>query len=137
MRVLDVDGCPGGRVGVVLAERRLVVGGPTVSTIVADVGPVHVVAIDIFIGLPYVLLRAADVEAQRFLRSAGPTDRCTEVLGQLLVPLQLPPRAPGEVAQNPGWVLADDGSVRIFDDGKRRLAANSKNGLGRRAAPGA
>lgn len=71
--VLGVDGCPAGWVGAVLvpgAPRPRVVVAPTieqlVETVRADVD-VHVVGIDIPIGLPDSTIRQADVLARRAL----------------------------------------------------------------------
>ncbi len=69
MRVLGVDGCRPGWVGVLLTEGRVagVVARATVAALVEEVGPVDVVGIDIPIGLPRSGVRAADLAAQRFL----------------------------------------------------------------------
>jgi predicted RNase H-like nuclease len=87
VRVLGVDGCRGGWVGVVLAEHGVAaVSGPTVASIIAAVGPVDAVGIDIPIGLPLDGPRAADAAAQRFLGSRRSTVFSTPVLEALEAP---------------------------------------------------
>jgi predicted RNase H-like nuclease len=69
VRVLGIDGCRAGWVAVVLSDDGVdgAVARRTVAEIVAEVGPVDAVGIDIPIGLPSTTPRAADVAAQRFL----------------------------------------------------------------------
>jgi predicted RNase H-like nuclease len=74
MRVLGVDACPGGWVGVLLGDlrpRAYVERGvdALVRTAEAAAGPVGVVAVDIPIGLPDTGRREADVLARQ---AAGP-----------------------------------------------------------------
>jgi predicted RNase H-like nuclease len=68
VRVVGIDGCRGGWVGVVLSdEGTAAVSGPTVASIVEQVGPVDAAGVDIPIGLPVGGARAADRAAQEFL----------------------------------------------------------------------
>jgi predicted RNase H-like nuclease len=62
------------------------VAGATVASIVADVGPVDVVGIDIPIGLPSTTPRAADAAAQRFLGARRSTVFWTPVREALEAP---------------------------------------------------
>jgi predicted RNase H-like nuclease len=81
MRVLGVDGCRGGWVGLVLGDGSDVtaVAGATVASIAAAVGPVDVIGVDIPIGLPTTAPRAADLAAQRFLGARRSTVFSTPV----------------------------------------------------------
>jgi predicted RNase H-like nuclease len=89
-RVLGVDACPGGWVGVVLAD-----GSPTahVARRFADVvalasadGPVTVVGVDIPIGLPGTGRRAADVLAKAAVGPLRSSVFLTPVRAALLAP---------------------------------------------------
>lgn len=64
MRVVGIDGCPGGWFGFVLAEGATATAAPTVAGVLSAVGPVDVAAIDVPIGLPRRGPRAADVAAR-------------------------------------------------------------------------
>lgn len=75
MRVVGIDGCRGGWVGVVISqEATAAVCGPTVASIIEQAGRVDAAGVDIPIGLPVGgKARAADREAQRFLGSRRST----------------------------------------------------------------
>ena len=86
MRVVGIDGCRGGWVGVVLSEHVAAVTGPTIASILAEVGPVEAVAIDIPIGLPVGRPRVADVTAQRVLGARRSTVFATPIRESLEAP---------------------------------------------------
>lgn len=86
MPVVGIDGCRGGWVGIVLTEEVRAVAGPTVASILAEVDPVSVAAIDIPIGLPLAGARAADLAAQRFLGSRRSTVFSTPIREALEAP---------------------------------------------------
>ena len=83
MRVVGIDGCRGGWVGVLLDGQTSAVTGPTVASIVEAVGPVEAVTIDIPIGLPRSGRRAADRAAQSLPGRRRATVFSTPVRGAL------------------------------------------------------
>jgi predicted RNase H-like nuclease len=84
-RVLGVDACPAGWVGVVLPGPAALVA-PTIGALVAAAGPVDVIGIDIPIGLPDSTERQADVLAQRELGGRASTVFRTPVRAALSAP---------------------------------------------------
>ena len=68
MKVLGVDGCAGGWVGIVLGDNETQAhAGPTVAGVVEAAGSVELVAVDIPICLPMAGPRAADLAARVLL----------------------------------------------------------------------
>ena len=87
MRVVGIDGCRGGWVGVVLSDEGIsAVSGPTVASILGEIGPVDVAGVDIPIGLPVGRARAADLAAQKFLGRRRSTVFSTPILECLEAP---------------------------------------------------
>ena len=67
-RVAGIDGCKGGWVGLALSEAETsAAAGPTIASVLASLGPVEVVAVDVPIGLARSGHRAADVAARGLL----------------------------------------------------------------------
>lgn len=86
-RVVGIDGCKGGWVGVVLAGGDIaVVEGRSIASILGRTGSVDVVGIDIPIGLPVRGARAADVAVQRFLGARRATVFSTPIREALQAP---------------------------------------------------
>ncbi|HEX2065152.1 MAG TPA: DUF429 domain-containing protein [Acidimicrobiales bacterium] len=86
MRVVGIDGCPGGWFGLVLGEGTTAAAAPTVAELLSAVGPVDVAAIDIPIGLPRGGPRAADVAARARLSARRATVFLTPVREALEAP---------------------------------------------------
>jgi predicted RNase H-like nuclease len=83
VRVIGIDGCRGGWVGLLLDRETSAVTGPTIASLVEAVDPVEAVTIDIPIGLPRAGARAADRLAQSLLGSRRSTVFTTPVRAAL------------------------------------------------------
>jgi predicted RNase H-like nuclease len=70
-RVLGVDGCPGGWVGVLLEPDAVAFTAGSLEGLVALVEPVACVAVDIPLGLPDSTRRQADALARTSLGARG------------------------------------------------------------------
>jgi predicted RNase H-like nuclease len=86
VRVVGIDGCPGGWFGLVLGDGTAAAAAPTVAEIISAVGPVEVVAIDIPSGRPSGGPRAADVAARARLGARRSTVFLTPVREALEAP---------------------------------------------------
>jgi predicted RNase H-like nuclease len=88
VRVLGVDACPAGWVGVTLEESAapLAYVAADIATLVALAGPLAVVGIDIPIGLPDATARLADTQARAVLGRLWPSIFLTPVRAALEAP---------------------------------------------------